>query len=263
MFRILVILVYIAPMSDTKVLDVKNLSVVIDDHALIENISFSVEKGSIAAIIGPNGAGKSVLIKAILGLMPKQSGTVTFFGTDSSRYASIAHQISYIPQYLNFDRDFPLTVEGLFMLKSTRLIGMSQEERERMEKLLSVVHLQDHVHKKLSILSGGQLQRALIAYSLMDHPSLLILDEPSAGIDVSGQETIYHLLQRIKEEEHLTMVLVSHELDVVMQYADQVLCLNKELLCAGVPHDVLSQDLLEKMYGMPLKHFTHTHHSKH
>lgn len=244
-------------------LEVKDLSVIIDDHAIIEHINFSVDIESITAIIGPNGAGKSILLKAILGLIPKTSGTVTLLGVDSSRYQAIARDISYIPQRLEFDRDFPLTVEGLFALKSSRLLGLRAADKERMARLLDLVNMSHHQHKRLSVLSGGQLQRVLIAYSLMDHPKLLFLDEPSAGIDVSGQETIYELLHRIKDEEHLTMVLVSHELDVVMQYADNVLCLNKELLCSGVPQEVLSQEVLQKMYGAPVKHFSHHHHSRH
>lgn len=244
-------------------LDVKDLSVIIDDHAIIEHITFSVDIESITAIIGPNGAGKSILLKAILGLIPKTHGTVTLLGVDSSRYQAIAPDISYIPQRLEFDRDFPLTVEGLFTLKSSRLLGLKAADKERMARLLNLVNMRSHQHKRLSVLSGGQLQRVLIAYSLMDHPKLLFLDEPSAGIDISGQETIYELLHRIKDEEHLTMVLVSHELDVVMQYADNVLCLNKELLCSGVPQEVLSQEVLQKMYGAPVKHFSHHHHSRH
>lgn len=247
----------------TPVLDVKNLSVIIGEHTIVDNISFSVEAGSITAIIGPNGAGKSILVKALLGLIPKTKGAVKFFGTEHEKYREIAALISYIPQYLAFDRDFPLTVRGLFALKSAQPLGMSAAETARMKELLAMVNLTSHIDHRLSTLSGGQLQRTLIAYSLMDHPKLLILDEPSAGIDISGQETIYELLRRIQTDEHLTMVLVSHELDVVMQYADQVLCLNKELLCAGVPSEVLSPDLLEKMYGTQLKHLTHPHHSKH
>lgn len=244
-------------------IEVKNLVVELDEHVIVDGISFTVDPGSITAIIGPNGAGKSVLLKALLRLIPKQKGTVKFFGIDHEHYRDVAPSISYIPQYLNFDREFPLTVRGLFTLKSPRPLHMTDVEAQRMNDLLEKVNLVAYVDHRLSALSGGQLQRALIAYSLMDHPKLLILDEPSAGIDVSGQETIYALLQRIQQEEKLTMVLVSHELDVVMQYADQVLCMNKELLCAGVPSEVLSKEMLEKMYGTPLKHFTHKHHSKH
>ncbi|MEX1112536.1 MAG: metal ABC transporter ATP-binding protein [Candidatus Andersenbacteria bacterium] len=245
--------------SNTPALAVKDLSVVLDGYPILENISFTIPQGSTAAIIGPNGAGKSVLVKSILRLIPKAKGEVEILGINHRNYRKAAALVSYIPQYLDFDREFPLTVEGLFALKSARPLGMTEVERERMHTLLRMVGMKEHLHKKLSALSGGQLQRTLIAYSLMDHPKILFMDEPSAGIDVQGQETIYSLLERIQKEEHLTMVLVSHELDIVMQYADQVLCLNKELLCAGIPKKVLTNEILERMYGTPVGHVAHGH----
>ena len=128
-----------------------------------------------------------------------------------------------------------------------------------MNELLEKVSMADFIDRRISQLSGGQLQRVLTAYSLVDHPKLLILDEPAAGIDIEGQETIYALLKRIQEEEKLTMILVSHELEVIMQYADQVLCLNQKLLCAGLPGQVLNDKVLEEMYGTSVGHYHHHH----
>ena len=247
-------------MNDTKALEVTDLTVAIDGHTIIDNISFTIDAGTTAVIIGPNGAGKSVLLKSLLGLMPKQSGNVKFFGKHHEQYQQISPLISYIPQYVDFEYNFPLTVSGLFSLKSPRPIGMSSTEKQRMKELLRMVNVSDLEKKKLSALSGGQLQRVLIAYSLMDHPKILLLDEPAAGIDVQGQETIYPLLARIQDEEKLTLVIISHELQIVMQYADQVLCLNKELLCAGIPQKVLTNETLQKMYGAPVGHFDHHTH---
>jgi zinc transport system ATP-binding protein len=243
--------------------DVKDLSVTLGGHKILDNISFSVPAGSTTAIIGPNGAGKSVLVKTILRLIPKDKGKVHIFGTDHKYYRKVAPLLSYIPQHVQFDQDFPLTVRGLFSLKSSRPIGLNGVQKQHMQELLRLVGMEEFADKRLSTLSGGQLQRVLIGYSLMDHPRLLILDEPSAGIDISGHETIYALLKRIQEEEELTMILISHELDVVMQYAEQVLCLNKQLLCAGAPHQVLSNELLQQMYGTPIGHFTHGRHPRH
>lgn len=245
--------------TETPALVVKNLSVSLDGHTIIKNISFSVPPQTTTAIIGPNGAGKSVLVKTIVRLIPKSEGSIQLFGIDHEQYQRVAPLISYIPQRLELDRDFPLTVEGLFTLKSARPIGMTGAEQQRMADLLSLVNMNHYRAKRMSALSGGQLQRLLIAYSLMDHPKILILDEPSAGIDVRGQETIYELLQRIQREEQITMILVSHELDVVMHYANQVLCLNKKLLCAGIPRKVLTNEILERMYGTPVGHYTHNH----
>ena len=241
-------------------LDVKNLTVELGGHHVLENISFSVPAGTTCAIIGPNGAGKSVLVKAILRLLPKISGEVTMFNTPHEKYRQIARQVSYVPQRLELDRAFPLTVRGLFSLKSHQPLGMSSADKEHMQHLLTLVGAQNHLDRRLTDLSGGQLQRVMIAYSLMDRPKLLFLDEPAAGIDVAGQETVYALLQRIEAQEHLTIVFISHELDVVMHYADQVVCLNQKMLCAGPPDEALTTEVLHEMYQMPTKHYHHHHH---
>lgn len=238
---------------------VENLSVDIVGHRVVDDISFEVPDGSTTAIIGPNGAGKSVLLKSILRLIPKVSGSVKIFGTPHEEYAEVAPLISYIPQRLAFQDHFPLTVEGLFAVKSPRPLGMAPSERQRMQELLELVGMSQHLHRRIAELSGGQMQRVMIAYSLVDYPKILFLDEPSAGIDAQGQETVYSLLKRIQKEEQITMVLVSHELEVIMQYADQVLCLNHRLLCAGVPGRVLTSELLEEMYGTQVGQYHHDH----
>lgn len=246
-------------MNDSVALDVAGLTVKLDEHTIIDNVSFTVETGSTTAIIGPNGSGKSVLLKTILRLLPKVKGHVSIFGIEHEKYRRVAPLISYIPQAVDFDRTFPLTVIGLFSLKSPRPLGMNSVEVRRATELLNMVGAGHLAGRRLSILSGGQLQRVLLAYSLMDHPKLLLLDEPAAGIDVQGQETIYPLLARIQKEEQLTMIIVSHELQIVMEYATQVLCLNKKILCSGIPHKVLSNKTLRQMYGAPIGHFAHGH----
>jgi len=240
-------------------LEVADLTVTLGRHRVLDNVSFTVPFGQTTAIIGPNGAGKSILLKAILRLIPKDSGRVLIFGQPHEQYRKIAPLLSYIPQHFAVDPNFPLTIHDLFTLKSSRPVGLGPESATRMHALLKMVGIKGLEHALLSTLSGGQLQRVLLAYGLMDSPRLLLLDEPSAGIDIHGQETIYALLQRIQKESNLTMVLVSHELDIVMQFAQQVLCLNKELLCAGPPRTVLTNELLQEMYGTTVGHFTHGH----
>lgn len=247
-------------MIDPPALDVKDVTVELDGHTIVDNISFTQEAGTTTAIIGPNGAGKSVLLKAILRLLPLKKGTVRIFGHDHRNYRQVAKLLSYIPQAVDFDRTVPLTVRGFFALKSPRLFNMTEAEEERMMRLLDLVGASHLVDRRLSILSGGQLQRVLLAVSLMDKPKLLLLDEPASGIDATGQETIYPLLARIQKEEHLTLLIISHELQIVMEYADQVLCLNKQLLCVGLPHKVLTNETLQRMYGTPVGHFEHHHH---
>lgn len=248
--------------QQTSAISVDNLSVELDGHHILENLSFAVPAGQTTAIIGPNGAGKTVLAKTIMNLLPKKTGEIHIFGTNHERYSKVSELLSYVPQKIDLDRAFPLTVEGLFALRSSTPIGIRKKDKEKMEELLRLVGMSKKVHARLTTLSGGQLQRILIAYSLMDDPKLLILDEPAAGIDVSGQDTIYTLLEKIQADRELTMVMISHELDVVMQYADQVLCLNQQLLCAGVPREVLSKDVIDKMYGANTRHYHH-HHEEH
>lgn len=246
-------------LSPPPAIHVKNLTVKLGGHTIIDAISFDIPPGQTTAIIGPNGAGKSVLIKALLGLIPATSGVVEFFGLSQKKYRQFADRISYIPQSLSLELTMPLTIMGLFMLTSDQVWGMSASEHERMDTLLNLVGMPDARTARLATLSGGQLQRVFIAYSLMRQPELIILDEPSAGIDLRGQESIYSLLERIQQREKVTLLLVSHELDIVMRYATQVLCLNRQLLCAGAPREVLSNELLATMYGAPVSHFEHTH----
>lgn len=241
----------------TTAISLRQVSVQINGNSILENISFDVPVGATTAIIGPNGAGKSVLLKTILNQIPASSGTIEIYNTPVRQYRKVAYRISYIPQKIALDTNFPLTVEGLFSLKSKRWLGLSRTDRERMNRLLQRAGFRSAASVKLNTLSGGQLQRVLIAYSLMDKPELIIMDEPSAGIDVQGQETIYELLKHLQEEQNLTLLLVSHELDIVIRYAKQVICLNRELLCAGVPHKVLSDETLERMYGTPVAHHIH------
>lgn len=246
-----------APTSS--ILEVKNLGVALEGRTILENINFSVTASHTTAIIGPNGAGKSILLKTILRLIPKSTGEIYLFGVPHHQYRRVAPRISYIPQNLTTSEHFPLTVRDLFSLKSARRWGLSGVDKAKMKSLLAKVGMSQTLHQPFATLSGGQRQRIMLAYSLMNNPELLFLDEPSAGIDIQGQETIYSLLRKIQQEMGLTIILVSHELDVVLSYADQVLCLNKKLLCAGVPHEVLSKELLQEMYHMPVGHFTHQH----
>ena len=243
-------------------IDASHLRVTLDDHTIIDDVSFSVPVGQTTAIIGPNGAGKSVLLKSLLGLIPLAAGRVTFWGTDHRQWRAIAPRVAYIPQSIEIDHAFPLTVRGLFALKSPSFIGLSEARVERMQELLAMVGMAESDQALLHTLSGGQLQRVMLAYSLLNEPELLVLDEPSAGIDAQGQENIYALLERIQQEEQLTLLLVSHELDIVMRYSEQVLCLNKKLVCSGAPHEVLSNEVLREMYGGPIGHFHHSHAEK-
>ena len=228
------------------ILVVKNLSVELGKEKIIENLSFSVERRESMVVLGPNGAGKTTLLRALVGIVPYK-GEVKW-GTEN---------ISYLPpQELVRRRGlFPLTVEDFFSFKEVA-------KDDILETLDSVGLESKIVGRKLSVLSTGQFQRLLIAWALVDKPEVLLFDEPTSGIDVGGQETIYSLLHKFWEKRDLTIILVTHDLNVVWEHANHVLCLNKTCLCLGRPDVALTPKKLRQLYGVGLKFHRHIHADK-
>lgn len=242
---------------------VDDLSLVLGDTTLFEHVSFVVDEGEIAMIIGPNGAGKTMLMRTMLNLLPAQSGHVTLLGRDSRALGEARNRIGYMPQRLDFDRTFPITVYEVMLLRMEKS-GFWLARRSRREPVraaLARVHAENLIDRRIGRLSGGEFQRVLLAYALLTDPELLFLDEPAAGVDVVGEDTFYELIHQVKRERSLTVIMVSHDLDVVVKYADQVLCLNRELLCRGAPGTVLQPEMLEKTYGSMAAPYHHHHHS--
>ena len=240
-------------MKDNILLSVQGLKVNFNNHAIVDDVSFDVIRDSTLAIIGPNGAGKTVLFRAILGLIPYQ-GKITWAPDD---------KIGYVPQKLFVAKDFPLTVSEFLHFK--------EDNHKKIHEILSSVGFKDvvtsHIHNdtrvlktKLGALSGGELQRVLIAYALLGKPNVLLFDEPTSGVDVSAEETIYSLINRLKAEKDLTIIFISHELQVVYKYADSVLCLNKEKICFGPPREVVDKESLTKLYGEDVSLYQHHDH---
>lgn len=223
-------------------LSVKNLSVRLGDQQILDSLSFDVEKGEVVAIIGPNGAGKTVLFRALLGLLPYK-GEVTW-----PKHT----KIGYVPQKLSVDKDLPLTVAEFLNLR-----GASREE---VEEALQSVGLQHRVlSARLGQLSGGELQRVLIAYALINHPDVLLFDEPTAGVDIGGEETIYTMIDKLHQQHGLTALLITHDLNVIYRYAEKVLCLNKEKICYGTPKEALTPNNLQELYGSEIHVYPHKH----
>jgi zinc/manganese transport system ATP-binding protein len=244
---------------------VEDLSLVLGESPIFEHVSFAVDAGEIAIIIGPNGAGKTMLVRTMLHLLPHSSGSVTLLGRDNRSLGPVRDRIGYMPQRLDFDRTFPITVYEIMLLRLKRS-GFwlhRKAKREAVLEALARVHAEKLVDRRIGRLSGGELQRVLLAYALLLEPDLLILDEPAAGVDVAGEDTFYELIHRIQGERDLTVLMVSHDLDVVFKYADQVLCLNRELLCHGSPGAVLQADVLERTYGALAASYHHHHDHDH
>ncbi|MBI3627768.1 MAG: metal ABC transporter ATP-binding protein [Candidatus Sungbacteria bacterium] len=225
-------------MDKEPILEVKNLNVTILKEAILSDISFSIEEGDAAAIIGPNGAGKTVLFKCLLGLM-RYEGEIRW---------RKGVTIGYVPQRFQIDRTTPISVREFFQLHEGNFLFSNADVE--IKKYLKMVELPEStIDERLGTLSGGELQRALIGWAIYDGPNVLLFDEPTAGVDVAGEQTIYNLLHSLQDQLGITILLVSHELNIVFKYATKVLCLNRKLICAGAPHDTLTQAQLEKLYG--------------
>lgn len=211
---------------------------------VVRDLSFAVPRGSSLAVIGPNGSGKTVLFRALLGAIPHE-GTVHWApGT----------QIGYVPQKLDLERDLPITGRDLLHARA-HLAGASSSDIER---ALARVGLRGEIlAKPVGTLSGGQFQRVLLAFALLGQPTVLLLDEPTAGVDEPGQERLYETLRRLHVEQGVTLLLISHDLSVVFRHATNVLCLSRDHTCFGKPRQVLTPEILSQMYGEPMGLYVH------
>ncbi|MBU2566035.1 metal ABC transporter ATP-binding protein [Patescibacteria group bacterium] len=232
----------------TSVVSVKNLFVHYGENEVLHDISFEINKGTIAAIIGPNGSGKSTLFKAILGLIP-YSGQIKVLKKPIKQSLK---QVSYIPQYFDFDRTLPITVKEFLNL--TNLTNKKVDNSVCRE-----VHVDFLLNKKIGELSGGQLQRVLFANALMNKPEILFLDEAAAGIDVEGAKTLYELIEHVNKKHSVTIIMISHEINMVYKFADQIICLNRDLVCDGTPKQALTDEIMKKLYGENMSVKSHKH----
>ncbi len=232
-------------------LEIKNLDVMYGSQKILENISFNVERGDTLAVIGPNGAGKSTLFRAILGAVPYKG--------EIQKENNL--RIGYVPQKLDLERDLPITIgEFLSLRKHESGGGKKWEGEHTLENVLNMVGLKTNfLDKRIGELSSGELQRTLIAWAVIGHPDLLMFDEPTASVDVAGQETVYELLHKLQDEHDVTLILISHDLTVVYKYATKVLCLSKTQICFGPPSEVLTTEELEKLYSGEGKFYHHMH----
>jgi len=220
------------------------------DEPVLQDVSFSIPQGGITAIIGPNGSGKTTLLKVLLGFLSPQKGKVWVLGKTPEQARG---EVAYVPQRFTFDKTFPITVFEFLQLSHPHC------SQEKIAQYLGHLSIAETLQMKLGSLSGGQLQRVLIERSMLGDPKVLFLDEPSAGIDIVGVQTFYELVSHLHREHGTTVVMVSHELDVVANYADLVLCLNRKLVCQGRPQQVLTPDMLTDLYGKEAALYRHAH----
>jgi len=230
-------------------IEVKNLTVRLGERIVLNNLGFTAQEKEIVAVIGPNGSGKTTLVRAMLGLLPFK-GEIKILGKSPRQ---ILGEVGYVPQRFDFDRTFPITV-GEFLS-----LSLKKEKTSRIDEVLKKVGMLPYKNRMLGTLSGGQLQRILIGNAIIHRPKILFLDEAISGIDIEGVKDFYSTVQSMKEEYKMTIMMISHEINIVYKFADTILCLNRDLLCRGDPRKVLTKETLEKLYGDSAEPREHQH----
>lgn len=228
-----------------QVVNIDNVSYRFNSALVLENISFTVNKGDFVGIIGPNGAGKTTLFRSMLGLLEDYQGKITFFGEDIRKNRNILQKIGYIPQKNSTDQGFPATVEEIVSLGITS----RRPSKNKINHAIETVGLFDQKTKRIGELSGGQQQRVLIAKALANEPELLILDEPVTGIDLKTQNKFYVLLKKLNEENKITIIWASHDLDAVKKLANKIACVNRRLFFHGDATIFFENNELLKAYS--------------
>ncbi|MGH1464716.1 MAG: metal ABC transporter ATP-binding protein [Cognatishimia sp.] len=211
----------------------QDLTVQMGGHVAIRNVDFSISSGEIVTIVGPNGSGKSTLLQALIGALKPSSGSVT---------QKPKLRIGYVPQKLHIDPTLPITVKRFLSLPTWR-------SKSAIEQALARVGADDLYSKQMFALSGGQFQRVLLARALLEDPELLILDEPTTGLDQPGSAALYRLIEEIRSDLGAAVLMVSHELHVVMSASDRVVCLNGHVCCHGTPDIVASAPEYRALFG--------------
>ncbi len=230
--------------------EMEHLSVTAENETILEDVTAHIHCGEVTALIGPNGAGKTTLLKALLGQM-KYTGRVSH--VDSQGRAIGAVRVGYVPQHLEFDRQMPCSVCDLMAASLTRFpvwLGIGRKTRERVLSALKTVHAGQLIDKRLGALSGGEMQRVLLAMALTPVPQLLILDEPVSGVDQNGLKTFLDTVSSVRTRYHMAVLLVSHDWDMVRRFADRVILLDRTVLEAGRPEDVFASRAFDEAFPL-------------
>jgi zinc transport system ATP-binding protein len=234
-------------------IEITDLYVTIKGKEILRNVNISLEEGHFLGIVGPNGGGKSTLVKTILGLVRPASGRISVFGTPVETLKGRNGFFGYLPQHQNIDPNFPATTLDIVLMGRYGKAGFLRwpgiKDREKAISCLSLMGIEGLENVQYSQLSGGQQQRVSIARALAGDPKILILDEPSTGIDVVGQDDFYHLLKGLQKKMNLTILMVSHDIGTVTTYVDEISCLNINLYYHGNPLGALSEKVMTSLYG--------------
>ncbi|MCI0545711.1 MAG: metal ABC transporter ATP-binding protein [Candidatus Rokubacteria bacterium] len=229
---------------------------------VLEGIHLTVAPGDFLGIIGPNGSGKTTLLRVVLGLLPPTRGTVRLFGTSPAAFRQWS-RLGYVPQRATLDPSLPATAEEVVGTGLIPLLGpvgrAGRAGHERVREALARVGMQAHLRTRIGALSSGQQQRVLIARALVSDPELLILDEPTSGVDPETQTSFYAMLSHLNREREVTLVMVSHDIGVVAREVTKIACLNRRLVFHGRPDDFLGDAGLMALYGRSVSVVRHDH----
>jgi zinc transport system ATP-binding protein len=241
------------------IVELNDVWVAYDGKWVLKSIYLNCYDNEIFGIVGPNGGGKTTLLNVILGLVHPQKGSARLFGNKPDRNGRL--EIGYLPQISHADRSFPVTVLDVVLMGLYNRIGLFRKPDRQNKKiamdLLSHVNMADHAKRPFAVLSGGQQQRVNIARAMASKPKLLILDEPSTGIDSVAQEDFYELLATFRNEKGISVIMVSHDIGVITSHADRVACLNVQLHYHDEPDSCFSTEIAKKVFGEDLKVIVH------
>ena len=235
--------------GDSCCLRVQNLSVKIGNDRILQGVNFHLHCGQLMALIGPTGAGKSTFLKAVLG-QQEYEGVIAF---SAPGQRGKKPKIGYVPQSPSFDPGDPVSVADLFVCCMSRrpaFFGIRKSMRETVLECLDRVHGKDLIDKRVGTLSGGELQRVLLALALEPLPNILILDEPLSGVDVEGQSDLMDMLDELRKTYDLSILMTTHDFSMLSRYADQVALIDRRILCMGTPSEVLESEEFQQTFHM-------------
>jgi zinc transport system ATP-binding protein len=252
-------------MKSQSIIEIKNLFYRYEKDTVLENINLSIPIGSFLAIVGPNGSGKSTLLKLILGLLKPQKGVIRLFGQEMSKFKNW-QQIGYVSQKANsFNTGFPATVFEVVSSGLTKKLGLfrffKKEHIEKVNEALDAVGMMKFSNRNIGELSGGQQQRVFIARALVSEPQLLILDEPTVGVDVENVNSFYHMLADLNKKRGITLLLVTHDIGTISDKVTHVACLNKHLHFHGETSEFEQHrsEGMSEFYGTDVHLLSHQH----
>lgn len=230
-------------------IEMKNINVISGEDILLENVNLTFHCGQLTALIGKNGAGKTTLLKALLGERTYK-GKISF--TDHHGQAIPVPKIGYVPQHLDFDKSMPVSVEDF--IASARggrpvWLGQNKKMKQEIQAMLDEMECAYLAKRRLGALSGGELQRVLLALATNPVPDLLVLDEPVSGVDMAGLDLFYKRVTELRDKQHMAVLLVSHDLSLIRKYADKVALLDKTVLEEGSPDEVFATEAFRDAFG--------------